>query len=204
MMVTFLSAALGEKSLDELLNSFLLSFFLLHERLIKLLAHDALFLLRNCLVIPKLLHTFGTSPSFRRPDLLCEIDAAILHSTSTILNVKLEDSQRAQVYLPTKLGGFGIASANNISASAFLSSIHAADSICRNMSTDWCLEDSPFYQSALAQWKAQCPSVTKPSSGLDQQKSWTFPLEVYRADSLISSERLKSCSSTCLHSSWVW
>ena len=60
-----------------------------HDRLQMISAHDALFLLRNCFAIPKLLHTLGTSPSFQRLDLLSGIDDAILRSVSSILNVNL-------------------------------------------------------------------------------------------------------------------
>lgn len=78
-------------------------------------------------------------------------------------------------------------SANFISASAFLSSMHAADPISRTISTNWCLSDEASYQSALTHWKDQCPNAAQPLCALDRQRSWTHPLHAERADFLLSS-----------------
>jgi hypothetical protein len=185
--ITLLGAAMGESSLNTFLSSFSETFSLLHECLLQLSAHDALFLLRNCFAVPKLLHTLRTSTSFERPDLLQDIDTAILKSVSSILNVRLDISQKSQVTLPTKLGGLGIVSAGFVASSAFLSSTHAADPVCRAISSDWCLANNISYQRALCVWEGQCTTASPPTSTLDRQKSWTLPLHKQQADFLLSS-----------------
>ena len=150
--VTLLGAAMGDTSLDTLLRDFLTSFGIVSQRLLKLSSHDALFLLRTCLSMPKLLHSLRTSPSFTRPALLTEIDTLFSQTLSSILNVSLNQPQVSQISLPVKLGGFGIISSVNIAPSAFLSSLHAADPICKLISPDWNLPDKEIYQTALTRW----------------------------------------------------
>ena len=156
--VTLLGAALGDTSLDTLLKEFLTSFGIVSQRLLKLSSHDALFLLRTCLSMPKLLHTLRTSPSFTRIDLLKEIDSAFSQTLSSVLNTNLNPSQITQVSLPVKFGGFGIVSSVHIASSAFLSSLHAADPTCRLISPKWNLLYITTYQTSLTQWKSQCPA----------------------------------------------
>ena len=184
---TLLGAAVGDASLDALLKEFLTSFSIMSERLLKLSAHDALFLLRTSLSMPKLLHTLRTSPSFTRPDLLSEIDAAFSQTLSSILNVNLNPPQISQVSLPVKLGGFGIPSSLNIAPSAFLSSLHAANPTCLAISSEWCLESNTLHRDALTHWEDKCPTVPKPTEALDRQKSWTSPLHQHQANLLLTS-----------------
>jgi hypothetical protein len=185
--VTFLGSAMGEASLGALLEDFIAMTRGFHDRLLMIPAHDALFLLRNCFAIPKLLHTLRTSPSFLRSDLLREIDDVILRSVSSILNVNLTESKKTQISLPTKLGGFGIFSAASIAPSAFLSSIHAANTTCRAISSVWCLEDNTSYRDALTCWKSKSPSVSTPVEALDRQKTWTLPSHKNEANLLLTS-----------------
>ena len=205
--ITLLGAALGEASLDVLLKSFIATFSKFHELLLKLPSHDALFLLRNCLAIPKLLHTLRTSPSFQNSRLLSEIDSKVLQTVSSILNIKLEEEQKIQISLPTKFGGFGIVSANFIASSAFVSSLHAADPTCRAICSEWCLQRNTSYLEALSCWEDQCPTATKPVHALERQKSWTTPLHKQQADLLLSSTddnnraRLLACKA---HGSGDW
>ena len=197
--VTLLGAAMGENSLDALLNSFLSSFKILQERLLKLSSHDALFLLRNSLSVPKLLHTLRTTPCFTRLNLLRDIDSMLLHALSSIINVKLSATQALQASLPVKLGGLGILSAEAIAPSAFLSSLHAADPTCQLISQEWQLTDNAMYDAALSQWKSQCSTSTVPSECLNRQKSWSHPIHLQQADSLLSTAddhnraRLSAC-----------
>ena len=196
---TLLGASLGDNSLCALLENFLRKFIKLHNRLLLLSSHDALFLLRNCLHMPKLLHTLRTSPSFTRLRLLQEIDDSVFSSLSAILNTKLDGKSRAQVSLPTKLGGFGICSAEFLAASAFLASLHAADVTCRVISNDWDLSMNPNYEAALTQWCSQGPTVTVPSQAKEKQRTWSFPLHSEAFNSLLASSiesdriRLLSC-----------
>ena len=183
----FLGSAMGEASLEIMLKGFIAMTNKFHDRLQMIPAHDALFLLRNCFAIPKLLHTLRTSPSFQRLDLLSAIDDAILRSVSSILNVNLSVVQNSQISLPTKLGGFGIFSAASIASSAFLSSLYAANNTCHAISSEWSLENNTLYHDALTHWESKCPTVPRPVEALDRQKSWTIPLHAHQASLLLTS-----------------
>ena len=185
--VTFLGSAMGDVSLEALLKGFIATVNTFYDRLLMIPAHDAFFLLRNCFAIPKLLHSLRTSPSFQRCDLLSEIDDAIFRSVSSILNVNLSETQRSQISLPTKLGGFGIFSAVAIAPSAFLSSLHAADITSRAISSFWSLEENSLHRAALTRWEEQSPSVPRPVEALDLQKSWTSPHHTHQASLLLNS-----------------
>jgi hypothetical protein len=80
----------------------------LTDRLKLLHEHDALYLLKNCMAIPKLMYFLRTAPCFLNPDLLAQYDETIKTGLENILNVKITDPVWDQVSLPTKLGGFGI------------------------------------------------------------------------------------------------
>ena len=196
---TLLGAALGDDSLNALLESFMSSFDIMQKRLLKLSSHDALFLLRNSLAMPKLLHSLRTSPSYIRPDLLSDIDSTFMRTLSSILNVKLGDTQTAQASLPVKLGGLGIISVVTIASPAFLSSSHAADPMCQSISREWQLTSNTTYTAALSLWKSQSSSVALPTENLNRQKSWSDPLHLQQADYLLSSSdannrvRLSAC-----------
>jgi len=196
---TLLGAALGDASLNALLEGFMASFDIMQKRLLKLSSHDALFLLRNSLAMPKLLHSLRTSPSFTRPDLLSDIDSTFMGTLSSILNVNLGNTETAQASLPVKLGGLGIISVLTIAPSAYLSSSHAADPICQCISREWQLTTNSTYIAALSRWKSQCSSVALPTENLNRQKSWSSPLHLQQADSLLSSSdantrvRLSAC-----------
>ena len=59
-------------------------------RLNSLRAHDALYLLRNCIAIPKLLYLLRTSPTWKRNEDLESFDEIVRLSLQSITNVKME------------------------------------------------------------------------------------------------------------------
>ena len=197
--VTLLGAAVGEASLNALLKGFLSTFGVLRDRLLKLSAHDAFFLLKNSFSIPKLLDTLRTSPSFKLPSLLREIDSVIMNTLSCILNVDLSLAQRLQASLPVKLGGLGFLSTETIASSAFLSSMHAAMPMCERISCNWRLTDNVTYQAALSEWKRQSSTPEVPSERLHLQKTWSHPLLRQQSESLSSSadDRTRARLSAC-------
>ena len=99
----------------------------LTDRLKQLHEHDALYLLKNCMAIPKLLYFLRTAPCFLNPDLLAEYDETIKIGLENILNVKMTDKVWDQVSLPTKLGGFGIRKTTELAISGYLSSVSAVE-----------------------------------------------------------------------------
>ena len=99
----------------------------LTDRLKLLHEHDALYLLKNCMAIPKLLYFLCTAPCFLNPALLAEYDETIKTGLENILNVKMTDLVWDQVSLPTKLGGFGIRKTTELAISGYLSSVSAVE-----------------------------------------------------------------------------
>ena len=95
------------------------------ERLKSLSAHDALFLLRQCFAIPKVMYFLRTSTAFRNSVWCEEFDETLRKSLQRILNVDLEGSVWEQCSLPINLGGLGIRKVSDVAGVAYLSSVCA-------------------------------------------------------------------------------
>ena len=83
-------------------------------------AHDSLFLIKNALVIPKLMYILLSSPCFDNAELI-HYDNDLRHMLSKILNIYLSDDRWEQASLPVWLGGL-VVSAVLLSPSAYLAS----------------------------------------------------------------------------------
>ncbi|OWA51754.1 hypothetical protein BV898_16224 [Hypsibius exemplaris] len=77
-------------------------------RLSLLVAHQALFLFKNCLAAPKMLHLLRCSRTRRRPDKLVEFDIIIRSSLAVITNTAMTDAVYKQTSLRVSKSGFGI------------------------------------------------------------------------------------------------
>ena len=100
----------------------------MESRLSWISSHHALFLLKNCFALPKLLYVLRTSPCFDHP-LLQSFDDLQFELLRKLLNINLVDHARQQASLPVSLGGLGVISATAIASSAFISSKHS----CANL-----------------------------------------------------------------------
>ena len=125
--LTLLGAPVLPCANNKVLSAKLDSLKTLTERLKQLHEHDALYLLKNCMAIPKLLYFLRTAPCFLNPDLLAEYDDTIKSGLENILNVKMTDPIWDQVSLPTRLGGFGIRKTTELAISGYLSSVSAVE-----------------------------------------------------------------------------
>ena len=99
----------------------------LTSRLRCLHAHDAIYLLRNCLAIPYLLRT---SPSWKARNELEEFDEIVRLSLQSISNVKMEESVWS---LPSSNGGLGIRRSVDLALPAFLASSHASQGLVSSL-----------------------------------------------------------------------
>ena len=68
-------------------------------RLTQIQAHHALFLLRNCLAIPKLTYLLRCTPCFKLRDVMAEYDEQLRIGLESILNGKLEEEAWQQCTL---------------------------------------------------------------------------------------------------------
>ena len=95
------------------------------SRLESIDAHPAFFLLRNCLSMPRLLFKLRSSPCYRLHAELTQFDKTLRQATSTVCNIKFDDTGWQQSTLPVAQGGLGLSSAVNVSLPAYASSLSA-------------------------------------------------------------------------------
>ena len=91
------------------------------ERLKSLDSHDAFFLLKNCIAIPRLLYVLRTCPCFSHP-LLDQYDHILRKGLEFIVNTPVDDTGWLQATLPVSHGGLGIRRAVDLAVPTFSSS----------------------------------------------------------------------------------
>jgi len=156
----------------------------LTERLALMPAHDALFLLRNVLSLPRLLYTLRTAPCTGSAELSL-YDAHLRATLSTTLNVDLNDDRWTQASLPVRWGGIGIRGASTLAPSAYLASAASSTDLVQlllparlHSSTD------PYIETSLTAWRTITGDVPPPSSSV--QRTWDDVCCKTIADDLLS------------------
>ena len=91
--------------------------------------HQAFFILKNCLSIPKFTYLLRSGPCFKCKEELEAFDTAIRINTKKICNVTFEKDSWSQAFLPIRHGGFGLYSAADLSLPCFLSSSFACQGL---------------------------------------------------------------------------
>ena len=112
-------------------------------------AHYALFLIKKCLHMTRLLYVLRTSPCFKLCEKLQRIANYPRASLESICNVSLIEARDKQVFLPVKLGGMGIPSAV-LTAPAFLASAVGCEPFSQNLNLN--LGSDREVESALTAW----------------------------------------------------
>jgi len=119
---------LGAPLFSEGLNTYLgqqrMTLQIISQKLLLMSGHEAFFLFKNCLTMPKGLHLLRSSSCFESSDL--ELEREIL---STLVNIHLTDVSSAQASFPVRWGGVGVRSITDLAPSAFLASSHLVSSI---------------------------------------------------------------------------
>jgi len=87
--------------------------------------HEAFFILKNCLSIPKLTYLLRSAPCFKCKEELEAFDTAIRINTEKICNVTFGKDAS----LPIRHGGLGLRSAADLSLPCFLSSSFACQGL---------------------------------------------------------------------------
>ena len=122
--LTLLGAPITEASIDGVLREKLEALKLMSSRLEDISSHEALFLLRHCLAIPKLQYFLRSAPCFKNPQMLEEYDLVLQDCVQKIINVRLDEEKCLQSSLPVKFGGLGVRRATDLALPAFLASAH--------------------------------------------------------------------------------
>ena len=93
------------------------------KRLQQIESHEALFLLRNCLAMPKLTYFLRTAPCFHKFGTLESFDLVVKETLVNILTIKLPQPLYEQATLPIANGGLGIRLVTEIALVGYLSSV---------------------------------------------------------------------------------
>ncbi|CAM1324600.1 Uncharacterised protein r2_g3335 [Pycnogonum litorale] len=143
------------------------------DRLALLSSHEALFLLKNCFSIPRLLYTLRTSPAWKCNDILAEFDKRLKFSLSALTNTKLDQVQWGQASLPVSMGGLGLRRSADIALSAFLSSVFSTNDLVAEILRVSVASD-PEAALAVDAWKATTNKSIPENIGV--QKEWDRPI----------------------------
>ena len=99
-----LGAPLSHKETDAALRQSLEQLQKVKQRLFKLSAHEAFFLLKSSLAAPRLQYLFRTAPCFQSSE-VTRLDEEIRTILSSVLNLKLDESSWSQASLPVRWAG---------------------------------------------------------------------------------------------------
>ena len=98
---------------------------LISTRLAKIDARPALFLLRICFSMPRLLFTVRCSPCYQHADKLAAFDNNLKMTASTMCNVLFDDKGWHQTTLRIRHGGIELRATSDVALPAFASSRYA-------------------------------------------------------------------------------
>ena len=104
-------------------------------------------LLRKCYSFPKMAYCLRTCDPASLLPIYSHFDSLQLSSLYTIIGRPLNDSARAQAFLPVKMGGAGLVSTSQVCAAAFIASSNQTSAIVRSilpLATAQLLPDSAF------------------------------------------------------------
>ncbi|GAU91574.1 hypothetical protein RvY_03802 [Ramazzottius varieornatus] len=142
-------------------------------RLEKISSHQALFLLKNCLSIPKLLYVLGSSPAYRWTQSLHDFDDVIRRCTAKIVNIDMDDSAWRQASLPVANGGLGLRCAAELALPAYLASVHATHSLVSQICSETDLDAAVV--EGITLWRTSCNVEPPPGLTRSVQKLWDTP-----------------------------
>jgi len=95
--------------------------------------HQAFFILKNCLSIPKVINLLRSAPCFKCKVELEVFDTAIKTNMEKICNVSFGEENWSQVSLPIRHADLGLRSAADLSLPCFLSSSHACKGLVNRL-----------------------------------------------------------------------
>ena len=169
-----LGAPIGSAALESTVEEKTQVFQAFSQKLQRIGAHYALFLIKNCLHMPRLLYILRTSPCFKLCEKLQRIDNYLRASLESICNVSLSESRDKQVFLPVKLGGMGIPSAVLTAPSAFLASAVGCEPFSQNLNLN--LGSDRDVESALTAWYELSGVDAMPVAKREAQQTWSIPV----------------------------
>ena len=132
--LTLLGAPITEKALEGVMIKKLQDLERMSDRLQLLDSHDALYILRHSLAIPKVNFFLRGAPCHKIPEVLDRYDQVLRASLEKILNIKMvQEDSWTQSTLPVARGGLGIRSIKDIALPAFISSAYGTTGATRRL-----------------------------------------------------------------------
>ncbi|XP_055350416.1 uncharacterized protein LOC129597023 [Paramacrobiotus metropolitanus] len=107
----------------------------LSSKLSILPAHQAYFLLRTCICVPKMNYLLRASPTWLCGDELDQFDSVGKSALEAVTNVKMDGLTWAQASLPVSSGGLGIRRVAELATPAYLASVYATSSVVSDITT---------------------------------------------------------------------
>ena len=183
-ILTLLGAPLLPEGIAKAMEEKTGSLKLLTSRLENLPAHQALFILKNCLGAPKVLYLLRSAPGYLRRDKLADFDKLVCLSISTITNINMTDPVWRQASLPVSRSGLGIRRTEELALPAYLASVHSVRGLVSQIVPSCDLDELVVEPMSL--W---CDSTgkTTPSLLIKRQEQWDLPA-VDKALDLLRSE----------------
>ena len=172
--LVLLGAPIGSAALESTVEEKTQVLEAFSQKLRRIDAHYALFLIQNCLHLPRLLYVLRTSPCFKLCEKLQRIDNYLRAFLESICNVSLSESRDKQVFLPVKLGGMGIPSAVLTAHSAFLASAVCSEPLSQNLNLN--LRSDRDDEYALTAWYELSGVYAMPVAKREVQKNWSTPV----------------------------
>jgi hypothetical protein len=187
LLGTSVATAGDETTSDNILIFKLMEFERLAERLSSLNAHDALFLLKNCLSTPKLLYIMRISPCYNS-SVLTKYDNIIRNTLQSIINVDLCDSAWNRATMPVSFGGLGVRRASDLALPAILSSVAGSSSLSLQLlparfHSSAGINDTVFTNACVI-WQATSGAVVPDSF---KQEAWDGPLVAVKSDDMLQA-----------------
>ena len=173
----------------------------LSGRLGLLPAHQALFILKNCLSLPKLCYILRSSECWKYKGPLADFDETIRTALESITNVPMKADVWDQSSLPTSHGGLGIPKSADIALAAYIASLEASADMVTAIVPESQLTEKIV---ALAErWQTETGLIAPPEKeDRKKQASWSKLQASQKAESIlekadvISQSRLLAASST--------
>ncbi|GAV03777.1 hypothetical protein RvY_14157 [Ramazzottius varieornatus] len=172
--LTLLGAPVISEAIPSVLEKKIRQAELMTTRLEKISAHQALFLLKNCLSLPKLLYILRCSPTFSCLPSLQAFDETIRKCAGKIAKIAMDDTAWRQSSLPVSRGGLGIRRVDEPALPAFLASVHSSFDLMEQFYPQ--VDVNSIVSPAIHLWQEQSISQPPILPLRSAQKAWDIPI----------------------------
>ena len=176
--LTLLGAPLGEQAKSDCLAKKIESLMIFAARLLQLQPHQAFYLLRNSMALPRLMYVLRSS-NLASHELLRTYDEILRGTLEDLLNVRLGDNQWRQATQPVKHGGLGVRSSSDVCLPAFISSAFQNQELSSDIAG---IPDIIGLNEAVTLWLGRSGAEKIPERS--SQDAWDLPL-IQQAKNLI-------------------